>query len=261
MAFKDWVTGLGYSLEIQTGGTLAAPTYTDISDIVINMAEAFNDVVDTFQVLESAISSSVKTAVDPEFTLATKGDKANVGMQALLATIWETNEDAVLMVRLTNTFNLEVVTFAATVSGYNVTFETPTVIEVAWSLKPYDGAEVVVADVEVVAPTISTYVPADDAVGQNVDMAFILTFSETVLKGIGDISIYKTADDDLIESLNVQLDSTSIADTVVTITRSVTLGADTEYYMFITEGAFTDLQGNDFAGIAIKTTWTFTTAA
>ena len=260
MAFKDWVTGLGYTLEIQTGGTLAAPTYTDISDIVLNIAEAFNDTVDTFQILESAISSSVKTAVDPEFTLAAKGDKANAGMQALLDTIWSTNEDAVKMVRLTNTFNLKVVTFAATVSGYNTTFETATVIEVSWSLKPYDGAEVVVSDVEVVAPTISTYVPADDAVGQNVDMAFILTFSETVLKGIGNIEVYKTADDDLIESVNVQLSDVSIADTVVTITRSVTLSADTEYYMFITAGAFTDLQGNDFAGIAIKTTWTFTTA-
>ncbi len=256
-----FVTGLGVKLEIQTGGTLASPTYTDISDITISMAENLNEVLDTWHSLASAISSTVKTAVDPEWPFSSKGDKTHAAMVALIATRWATGLDAVLMVRITDTLTNTVLTAPMTVSGFAPTYETPTVIEVPWSIKPYDGSAVVVAAIETAAPTVSAYSPADDATGVSVSAPLVLTFNESVLLGVGDIKIYESSGDALVESINVQLGDVVISGATATVTRSVTLDAETEYYVKVTAGAFTDLAGNDYAGIAIATTWSFTTAA
>lgn len=261
MSLKQWITGLGYKLEIQTGGSIDSPIYTDISNITLSSSESFNDLLDTFHTLASPISSTVKTGVDPEFTLTAKGDKSHAAMQALLGTIWATGADAVKMVRLTNTWAMKVVTFPATISGYAPTFETPTVVEVPWSLKPYDGSAVLVSDVESIAPVVETYSPAEDATDVSVSAPLVLTFAEDVLKGVGNINIFKTAGDVLVESINVQLSNVSIAGEMVTVSRSVVLTAGTEYYVQITAGAFKDIVGNAYAGISDKTTWKFTTAA
>lgn len=261
MPLKEYVSGYGTTLEIQTGGTIASPTYTDISDITISLDESLNEVLDTFQTLASAVSSTVKTAFDPEWSFSTKGDKSHAALIALMAVRWLTGADCVLMVRITDTLTGDVVTAPMTISGFAPTYETETVVEVPWSMKPYDGSEVDVSASEAVAPTISTLSPADDATGVSVVAPLVIEFSENVLKGIGDIKIYKTSDDSLVESINVQLSGVVIADDTVTVTRSVTLAASTEYYVLITAGAFTDMVGNDFAGIATTTTWSFTTAA
>ncbi|MFA5239809.1 MAG: Ig-like domain-containing protein [Phycisphaerae bacterium] len=261
MSLKDYVSGQGTTLEIQTGGTQSSPTYTDISDITISLGETLNEVLDTFQTLSSAISSTVKTAFDPEWTFSTKGNKSHAALMALMAVRWQTGSDAVLMVRITDTLTGDVITAPMTITGFAPTYETPTVVEVPWSMKPYEGAQVSVATSEAVAPTISTYSPADDAEGVSVIAPLVIEFDESVLRGIGDIKIYKTSDDSLVESINVQLSGIAIADDTVTVTRSVTLAAETAYYVLITAGAFTDLLGNDFAGIAVTTVWSFTTAA
>ena len=261
MSLMDYVSGQGTTLEIQTSGTQESPVYTDISDITISLGETLNEVLDTFQTLSSAISSTVKTAFDPEWTFSTKGNKTHAALVALMAVRWQTGSSAVLMVRITDTLTGDVVTAPMTITGFAPTYETPTVIEVPWAMKPYEGAQVDVSTSEAVAPTIDTYSPEDDATGVSVIAPLVLTFDENVLLGIGDIKIYKTSDDSLVESINVQLGSVAISGAVATVTRSVTLAAETEYYVLITAGAFTDLLGNAFAGIATTTTWSFTTAA
>jgi hypothetical protein len=258
---NDFVTGLGMKLEIQTSGTIASPVYTDISDITTTGSDTMNEGMDTFNTWKSAITSSVKTMIDPEWSFTTKGAKNHAALIALIATRWLTGLASVLMVRITDTLTNEVVAFPATITGYSPTFETPTVVEVPWSLKPYDGTQVVVTSVETVAPTITTLTPLDDATGVSVDAPLVIEFSENVLRGIGDIKIYKTSDDSLVESINVQMSGVSIADDTVTVSRSVSLAASTEYYVKINAGAFTDLLGNAFAGITDATTWSFTTAA
>ena len=261
MDFKEFVTGEGTKLEIMTSGTFDSPVYSDISDITISMGETMNETLDTFNTLKSAITSSIKTALDPEWAFTTKGDRAHPALQKLIALRWQTGESAVTMVRITDTLTGEVVAFAATVTGYSPTYETPTVVEVPWSLKPYDGTQVSVEAAETTAPTVETYTPADDATGVSVTAPLVMQFSEKVLRGIGDVKIYKSSDDTLVESINVQLSGVSIADTVVTIMRSVTLAAETAYYVKITPGAFTDVIGNAYAGITTATVWNFTTTA
>jgi hypothetical protein len=258
---NDYVTGQGTTLEIQTGGSLASPTYTDISDITISLGETLNEGLDTFHTLASAISSSIKTSLDPEWAFATKGNKTHAALIALMALRWLVGSSAVLMVRITDTLTSTITTAPMTITGFSPTYETPTVVEVPWVMKPYDGAELVSATVEAVAPTIETYSPADDAEGISVIAPLVITFDESVLLGIGDIKLYKTSDDSLVESINVQLGDVVISGAVATITRSVTLAATTGYYVLITAGAFTDLAGNDFAGISVETVWSFTTAA
>jgi hypothetical protein len=258
---NDYVTGQGTTLEIQTGGTLGSPTYTDISDITISLGETLNEGTDTFTTLASTISSTIKTSLDPEWSFATKGDKTNAALIALMALRWLVGSSAVLMVRITDTLTNTITTAPMTISGFAPTYETPTVVEVPWTMKPYDGAELDSSTVEAVAPTISTYLPADDALSVSVVAPLVITFDEDVLLGIGDIKLYLTSDDSLVESINVQLGDVAISGAVATVTRSVSLAAATEHYVLITAGAFTDLAGNDFAGIATTTTWSFTTAA
>jgi hypothetical protein len=261
MDFKQWVTGEGTKLEIMTSGTFDSPVYTDISDITTTMGETMNETLDTFNTLKSAITSSIKTALDPEWAFTTKGDKSHAALQALLALRWQTGQSAVTMVRITDTLTGEVVTFAATITGYSPTYETPTVVEVPWSIKPYDGTQVTVATAEEVAPTVDTYTPAHEATGVSLTSPLVLAFDETVLRGVGNVEIYDASDDSLVESINVQLSGVSIADDTVTVIRSVTLEASTEYYVKITPGAFTDAIGNAYAGITNGTTWSFTTTA
>ena len=259
--FKQWVTGEGTKLEIMTGGTMDSPVYSDISDITTTMGETMNETLDTFNTLKSPITSSVKTALDPEWAFTTKGDKSHPALQKLLSLRWQTGANAVTMVRITDTLTGEVVAFAAVITGYSPTHETPTVVEVPWSLKPYDGTQVSILEAETTAPTASTYTPLDDATGVAVSAPLIMVFDETVLRGIGNVEIYDASDDSLVESVNVQLPGVSIADNIVTIVRSVTLAASTEYYVKITAGAFKDAIGNAYAGITDNTTWTFTTTA
>jgi hypothetical protein len=258
---NDYVTGQGTTLEIQTGGTLGSPTYTDISDITITLGETLNEGTDTFHTLASTISNTIKTSLDPEWSFATKGNKTHAALIALMALRWLVGSSAVLMVRITDTLTNTITTAPMTISGFAPTYETPTVVEVPWTMKPYDGAELASATVEAVAPTISTYSPADDAEGVSVIAPLVITFDESVLLGIGDIKIYETVGDGLVESINVQLGDVVISGAVATVTRSVTLAAETAYYVLINDGAFTDLAGNDFAGIAVTTVWSFTTAA
>ena len=202
---NEFVTGLGMKLEIQTSGTLASPVYTDISDITTTGGDTMNETLDTFNTWKSAITSSVKTAVDPEWSFTTKGAKNHPALIALLATRWLTGLASVLMVRITDTLSGDVVAAPMTISGYSPTFETPTVVEVPWSLKPYDGTQVSVTAAETTAPTVSTLTPLDDATGVSVDAPLVIEFSENVLRGVGDVKLYKTSDDSLVESITDQI--------------------------------------------------------
>lgn len=112
---------------------------------------------------------------------------------------------------------------------------------------------------ETTAPTVATYLPADGATGVSLYLTLTLTFSEEMKKGTGNILIKQGADDATFDTIPVATNVT-VDGTKVIIHPTKELAANTAYYVTIPNTALTDLLGNAYAGIAVATTWNFTTA-
>ncbi|WP_374375081.1 Ig-like domain-containing protein [Dongia sp.] len=102
--------------------------------------------------------------------------------------------------------------------------------------------------------------PVDDAAGVAIDSNLSLRFSEDVQKGAGNIVIRLASDDSVVATIDVTSGNVTISGDIATIDLPDDLASETNYYVEIEPGAFTD-GVNAFAGISDKTTWNFTTDA
>jgi len=149
--------------------------------------------------------------------------------------------------------------FVATKASYTLTFRTTN---------PLGGDRSTLIDgVKVNAfaspgpPTVSSLSPADEALGVRVDTDLVVSFSEYVRKGTGNIEITEYFGDAVLETIDVTSASVTVDGVDVTINPTNDLALDTAYYVEIDSGAIEDLSGDPFAGISGKTTWDFATAA
>jgi hypothetical protein len=113
-------------------------------------------------------------------------------------------------------------------------------------------------------PEYTALSPADDAVNVPVGANLAMTFNEDVRGGSGDYYIYiKKSEDDSIAATIPAFGGglTSWYENQVTIDPEADLEPSTEYYVTVDAGAFEDMAGNVFAGIAGETAWNFTTYA
>lgn len=112
-------------------------------------------------------------------------------------------------------------------------------------------------------PVVSAYSPKDGATEVATGTNLTLTFSEDVMKGEGGIEIYSSAanSNDPAVTILVDSDSVTIDGNVVTINPEDDLDYSTSYYVQITNGTFSDMSGNNYAGITNNTTWRFTTTS
>ena len=109
------------------------------------------------------------------------------------------------------------------------------------------------------APTVGSFIPADNASGVPRNGDLVLTFSKAVRKGNGNIVIKAEGFADI--AIPVTDRQVSVSGSTVTIDPAADLAASTAYHVRIDAGAFEDRSGNDYAGIADATTWNFTTSA
>jgi len=114
--------------------------------------------------------------------------------------------------------------------------------------------------VDASAPTVSTYDPADEETGVSTTANLVLTFNENVDAEEGNISLYKTTGDQLIQAFDVTTDISGTGTTTITADPTSNLDSGTDYYVQIAATCFDDAASNSYAGIADKTTWNFTTA-
>ncbi len=114
---------------------------------------------------------------------------------------------------------------------------------------------------DITPPTVSTLSPADDATGAAVGANLVVTFSENIQKGTGNIVIKRTSDNSVVETIDVTTAQATVSGQNLTIDPTSNLDFTTGYYVEIAAGAIEDLASNDFAGITGATTWNFTTAA
>ncbi len=111
---------------------------------------------------------------------------------------------------------------------------------------------------DVIPPALTSSVPIDDATNVALDNNIVLTFDEVVNKSIGNIEIRRTADDAVLETIDVTTALVTGGGTVnITINPANDYPPATDVYVLVDAGAFEDLVGNVFAGIAIKTTLNF----
>ncbi len=90
----------------------------------------------------------------------------------------------------------------------------------------------------------------------------MITFSEAVVVGSGNITIKKTDGDTTAETIAVGSGFVSgSGTTTITINPSVTLDSGTSYYVLIDATGFDDTAGNSYAGISSTTAWNFTTSS
>lgn len=110
--------------------------------------------------------------------------------------------------------------------------------------------------------SVEAFSPADNATGVSLTANLTATFSTTtVATSTGSISIYKTSDNSLVESIAVSSSQITKSGADITINPSVTLQNSTEYYVWIPSTAFKDANDVFYEGTTASTTWSFTTLA
>ncbi len=88
----------------------------------------------------------------------------------------------------------------------------------------------------------------------------LLQFSETILAGTGAVTIRKTSDNSLVETIDVTTPgAVAMNGRVVAIVRTVPLAPGEAYYVNVAAGAFQDASGNSTAAITGSAAWAFTT--
>ncbi len=115
--------------------------------------------------------------------------------------------------------------------------------------------------VDAFAPTLSAVFPADNSTDVIINPDLTLTFSESVVKGTGNITIKKVSDNSTVSTIDVTTSKVSISGSVVTVILPNFLENGIEYYINIDNTCFKDPSTNAFAGISDNSSWTFTTTA
>ena len=107
------------------------------------------------------------------------------------------------------------------------------------------------------SPTLLSSTPSDNSAGATLDQNIVLTFSEDVIAGSGDIELFERSGNKLVESFTVS--SSMISGATVTLNPAANFKPDASYYLQIPATAFVDAAGNNYEGITNKTAFDFTT--
>ncbi|MBF0434788.1 MAG: Ig-like domain-containing protein, partial [Magnetococcales bacterium] len=147
-------------------------------------------------------------------------------------------------------------------TAYGVLIATGTVMDAAGN--PYAGISDkttlnFTTSSDVTAPTLSSAAPSDNATAIPTDSNIVLTFSEPVTAGVGQIVISNGTD---VRTISVN-DASQITfkGKEVIINPKMNLLANSDYSVTMTAGVITDVVGNDFAGVSGTATLNFSTEA
>ena len=111
--------------------------------------------------------------------------------------------------------------------------------------------------IDTTAPALSSSTPSDNATAVLVGNNIVLTFSENVVAGAGNIVISDGTDTRTIAVGDAT--QVTISGNQVSINPAADLNANATYYVRMASGVITDVAGNAYAGIADTTTLNFGT--
>ncbi|MEI8209917.1 MAG: peptidylprolyl isomerase, partial [Methylococcales bacterium] len=113
--------------------------------------------------------------------------------------------------------------------------------------------------VEITAPTITHFIPSDDASAVAVGSDIVLTFSEAIQAGAGNFIIYNV-NHTIAKTIAVtDFSQVIIAGNTITLNPTTDL-TEGGFYINSDAGVIKDLAGNSFAGISGSTGYNFTTS-
>jgi len=116
------------------------------------------------------------------------------------------------------------------------------------------------APADVTSPTVQILSPVDGAEDVATNANLVMTFDEAVDVETGNITIKKSSNNAVVETIDVTGGLvTGTGTTTITINPASDLNQGTEYYVQIDATAFDDAASNSYAGIADSTTWNFST--
>ncbi|QTN32989.1 Ig-like domain-containing protein [Akkermansiaceae bacterium] len=108
-------------------------------------------------------------------------------------------------------------------------------------------------------PTLAGRLPAPDEPAAPIDTQLTITFSEPVVAGAGNVTLYAASAPST--PLQVFAASSGLSEGAsVSFTPSAALAYETSYFVTVDATAFADAAGNTFDGISSPSGWAFTTA-
>ena len=142
---------------------------------------------------------------------------------------------------------------------YVVEFKTGSVIDIAGnentSVTDYNFTVAPLPDTT--APTVATFSPADSAQGASVSANLVVTFSENIQRGSGQI-VLKTSDGIPVATYSADSSNVTISGNKLVIDPTLKLDYQTQYVLTLPSGIVEDLAGNPLSSAA---THNFTTRA
>ena len=103
---------------------------------------------------------------------------------------------------------------------------------------------------DTVAPTVATFSPTDEATGVAVGADIVVTFSEAVQRGTGNI-VLKTSSGTVIATYDAASSTNlSISGSTLTINPTADFSYSTGYKVEFASGTIQDLAGNNYAGVS-----------
>jgi VCBS repeat-containing protein len=105
---------------------------------------------------------------------------------------------------------------------------------------------------DTIAPMVSTFSPADEVSNVDVGANIVVTFSEAVQRGSGNIQLRQGSVTGPVVATYAATDTSNLTlsggDTILTINPSADLAYNTTYYVVFDAGTFKDLALNNYAG-------------
>lgn len=119
---------------------------------VLNVDYDQGETLDTWNDLCSAISNSVKTVLDPTWSMSFKFDKTSAVAQFIIGKEYAVGEEATAPVRIVNKLKNKQIDFTATLSGITYSATSEEVLQIDFDLKVYDNGTF--AETTYVAPSV-----------------------------------------------------------------------------------------------------------
>ncbi|KFB74111.1 MAG: hypothetical protein AW09_000606 [Candidatus Accumulibacter phosphatis] len=237
----------------------AAGNVSAVQNVVLNLTNVDDDA----PVLSSAIYNTTNVVMAFNETLSTTNgvpaSSSFAGTMNVGGTVSNLNITGVSISG--STVNLTVGTSIPAGATVKVSYTAPTTAPLQDAAgNKVANISLTAAATDVTAPTLSSSTPADNATEVAIGNNIVLTFSETVKVGTGNITIVNSADATDTRTISVT-DSTqvSFSGTSVTINPTADLKAASNYYVNVASTAIADTIGNPFAGISTTSALNFST--
>lgn len=249
--------------------SLLEGSYSSCNDMSYNLAIAYDCVIENAvtgsgadRITGNAVANRIDAGAGDDVILGGEGDDVLIGGLGNDSIDGGPGNDIAVLAGPLESYSFHydalrnLYTIAAAATDSNV-FSNVEYFQFSDVLRP---AEQLLNTEDRTAPTLLSQTPADNATAVDAGANLVLTFSEAVQVGSGEVVIYN-ANGSVARVIAVS-DATqvSVSGNRVTINPAADLAAGGSYYVQIAPGALKDLAGNAFAGVVGSSSWNFSTA-